>query len=47
MITKLLAKIKKTGDIIEVIKNRKGTFTHLNSKNKTREYKREELTFIW
>lgn len=47
MITKLLAKIKKTGDVIEVIKNKKGTYTHLNSKNKTIEYTKQELIFIW
>jgi hypothetical protein len=44
---KLIAKIKKTWIYIEVIKNKKGAFTHLNSKNKTTEYKKEDLIFIW
>jgi hypothetical protein len=42
----LTAKIKKTGDLIEVVKNKKGIYIHLNSKNKITEYKEEELTFI-
>ena len=44
---KLIAKIKKTWNYIEVIKNEKWNYIHLNSKNKTTEYKKEDLIFIW
>ena len=43
----MIAKIKKTWDYIEVIKNKNGNYYHLNSKNQIKEYKKEDLIFIW
>lgn len=42
----MIAKIKKTWIYIEVVKNKKWNYIHLNSKNKTTEYKKEDLIFI-
>ena len=43
----MIAKIKKTWIYIDVVKNKKWNYIHLNSKNKTTEYKKEDLIFIW
>lgn len=43
----MLVMIKKTWDYVTVVKWKTGTYYYLNSKNKKKELKSDEITFIW
>lgn len=42
----MLVKLKEDWNIIEVYKSKLGYYYSINSKNKIRKYKREDLIFI-
>jgi len=42
----MLVKLREDWNFIEVFKSKLGYYYSLNSKNKTKKYKREDLIFI-